>query len=413
MLRICRVEWRIDACDASLMSRPVAYAALIVLLVSAVIAGLALRARDPVSTPSFTPSASPVATTTGTTTAPAATASGSLTPSQSGLDDRFGFVVQNQGATVRSETSDAVISSFAPKERTFTAYSRVVSPDGRLVAYWDPVEGGPVLRVRSVSGGDARVALTGASGMSGSAFTWSSDSTGLVVTLDNNCFEICGGPRIAELWTVDVASAATEKIATGSSIWLPVAWDRVAKLVAAGVTGEGGYLTGYDVVDLNLQPHPVRSTTFQPTIRGRLKASGDARYMLLSVGIQGSPSSLAWWPIAQPEKRAMVQFDGLSAEWRPGTSEIWWMDGRDPAGCVGEMCAGTQLTSFNVATGARTVALRGRFGSLLEVFRVDGSAAIISASSTVRTELTLIDVATGRSANVSIGGSLVGAARLR
>lgn len=406
----------IDACDASLMSRPVAYAALIVVvLVSAVSAGLALRARDPVSTPSLTPTASPVATTTGTTTAPAATASGSLTPSQSGLDDRFGFVVQNQGATVRSETSDAVISSFAPKDRSFTFYSRVVSPDGRLVAYWDPVDNGPVLRVRSVLGGDARAVLTGPSGMSGNAFTWSSDSTGLVVAVDNNCFGICGGTGrtlVAELWTVDVASGATEKIATGS-IWLPVAWDRVAKLVAAGVTGEGGYLAGYDVVDLNLQPHPVRSTTFQPTIIGRLKASGDARYMLLSVGIQGSPSALAWWPIAQPEKRATVQFDGLSAEWRPGTSEIWWMDGRDPAGCVGEMCAGTQLTSFNVTTGARTVALRGRFGSLLEGFRVDGSAAIISASSTVRTELTLIDVATGRSANVSIGGSLVGAARLR
>ena len=134
---------------------------------------------------------------------------------------------------------------------------------------------------------------------------------------------------------------------------------------------------------------------------------------MLSVGIQGSPSSLAWWPIAQPEKRAAVQFDGLTAEWRPGTSEIWWMDGREPAGCVGEMCAGTELISFNVATGARTVVLRGRFGSLLEGFRVDGSAAIISASSTVRTELTLIEVATGRMTNVSIGGFLAGAVRLR
>lgn len=396
------------------MSRRVAYAALIVvvvLLVGVVVAGLALRDREGVAAPSLTPSASPVATTT----TPAAAAAGSPTSSQSVLDDRFGFVVQNQGATVRSETSDVIISSFQPKERSFTFYSRVVSPDGRFVAYWDPVEGGPVLRVRSVSGGDARALLTGASGMSGNAFTWSSDSTGLVVALDNNCFGICGGigsTLVAELWTVDAASGATEKIATGS-FWLPVAWDRAAKLVAAGVTGEGGYLIGYDVVDLNQQPHPVRSTTFQPTIIGRLKASADARYVLLSVGIQGSPSSLTWWPIAQPEKRATIQFDGLTAEWRPGTSEIWWMDGRDPAGCVGEMCAGTQLTSFNVTTGARTVVLRGRFGSLLEGFRVDGSAAIISASSTVRTELTLIDVTTGRTAAVSIGGFLLGTARLR
>ena len=316
---------------------------------------------------------------------------------------------------MRTETSDVVISSFAPKDRSFSSYSRVVSPDGRLVAYWDPVEGGPVLRVRSVLGGGARAVLTGPSGMSGNAFTWSSDSTGLVVAVDNNCFGLCGGTGgtlAAELWTVDVASGATEKIATGN-VWLPVAWDRAAKLVAAGVTGEGGYLTGYDVVDMNLQPHPVRSTTFRPTVIGRLKASGDARYVMLSVGIQGSPSSLAWWPIAPPEKRATVQFDGLTAEWRPGTSEIWWMDGREPAGCVGEMCAGTELTSFNVATGARTVVLRGRFGSLLEGFRVDGSAAIISASSTVRTELTLIEIATGRMTNVSISGFLAGTVRLR
>jgi hypothetical protein len=327
-------------------------------------------------------------------------------------NEPFGFAVQNRDITIRGETSDAVISSFTPKDRSFSSLSRLVSPDGRFVAYWDPIQSGPVLRVRSVLGGDARAVLTGQAGMSGNAFTWSSDSAGLVGALDNNCFGVCGGPLVAELWTVDLASGATEKIASGS-IWLPVAWDRVAKLVGAGVTGEGGYLSGYDVIDLSRQPYAVRSTLFRPTVLGRLKASGDARYVLLSVGTQGSPSSLAWWPIAQPEKRATVRFDGLTAEWRPGTSEIWWMDGRDPAGCVGEMCAGTQLTSFNVTTGARTVVLRGRFGSLLESFRVDGSAAIISASGTVRTELTLIEIATGRMTNVSIGGFLAGAVRLR
>jgi len=398
------------------MDRRVVYAALIVIvLIGALVAGLALREGERVAAPSPIPSASPSATTGGTATAAAATAAGSPSPAQSVLDDRFGFVVGNQGGSVRSETSSSVISSFTAQGRSFTMLSRVVSPDGRFVAYWARVNDGPVLHVRSVLGGEPRVMLTGRPEMSGNAFTWSSDSTGLVVALDNNCFGVCGatgGNLVAELWTVEIAGAAAEKIATGS-IWLPVAWDRAAKLVAAGVTGEGGYLSGYDVIDLNLQPHPVRSTPFRPTVFGRLKASGDARYVLLSVGNQGSPSSLAWWPIAQPEKRASVQYDGLSAEWRPGTSEIWWMDGREPAGCVGEICAGTQLTSFNVATGARTVVLRGRFGSLLEAFRVDGSAAIISAHSTARTELTLIEIATGRMSDVSIGGFLLAPARLR
>ena len=404
------------------MSRAVTYAVvIIVVLAGAVVGALVFRDRDGVGRPSLTPSAGP-ATASGaaasapasTTAASATTTAGSPTPSQS-VNDRFGFAVQNRDVAIRSETSDAVISSFAPKDRAFSSYSRVVSPDGRLVAYWDPVEGGPVLRVRSVLGGDARAVLTGPSGMSGNVFTWSSDSTGLVVAVDNNCFGICGGTGgtlAAELWTVDVASGATEKIATGS-IWLPVAWDRAAKLVAAGVTGEGGYLTGYDVIDLSRQPYIVRSTPFRPTVIGRLKASGDAHYVFLSVSLEAQPASLAWWPIAEPEKRATVDFDGISAEWRPGTSEIWWMGGRQPAGCMIEFCAGTQLTSFNVTTGARSVVLRGRFGALLEGFRVDGTAAIISASGSVRTELTLIEIATGRMTDVSINGFLAGAVRLR
>ena len=335
----------------------------------------------------------------------------SPTPAQVVLSDRFGFVVRNRDASVRSETSDAIVSSFAPHERSFTFLSRVVSPDGRFVAYWDPADRGPVLHVRSVAGGADRSVLTGRAEIKGNAFTWSSDSAGLVVAMDNDCFEGCGGTLVAELWTVDLGSGAAEKVATGS-IWVPVAWDRTAKVVAAGVTGPGGYLTSYDLVDLRQQPYTVRSTAFRPTVPGRLKASSDAHYVLLSAAVEGGASSLAWWPIAEPEKRSTVEFDGMSAEWRPSTSEIWWVGAREPAGCVEGLCAGTQLTSFDVATGARVVR-QGRFGSLLEAFRIDGSAAIIAASGSVRTELTLFEIATSRTAAVSINGFLEGAVLLR
>jgi hypothetical protein len=127
---------------------------------------------------------------------------------------------------------------------------------------------------------------------------------------------------------------------------------------------------------------------------------------------EGTPSLLEWWPITAPEKRFLVAFNGMSAEWRPGTDEIWWVDGLQPTGCRGELCTGTQLVSFNVATGARTIT-QGRFGSLLEGFRVDGSAAIIAAHGTARTELTLYEIATGRMTAVSISGSLAGSVRLR
>jgi len=386
------------------MSRRGVYAAVAVILVLGVaITVTSLRDRDAASTlPS--PSASPSATAT------ASVAAGSPTPSQVVLSDRFGFVVRNRDAKVRSETSDAVLTTFAPQERSFTFLSRVVSPDGRFVAYWDPADSGPVLHVRSITGGADRPVLTGRAEIKGNAFTWSSDSAGLVVAMDNDCFEGCGGTLVAELWTVDLLSGATEKVATGS-VWVPVAWDRTAKVVAAGVTGPGGYLTGYDVVDLRQQPYAVRSTAFRPTVPGRLKASSDAHYVLLSAAVEGGASSLAWWPIAESQKRSTIEFDGMSAEWRPGTSEIWWVGGRQPAGCVEGLCVSTQLTSFDVATGARVVR-QGRFGSLLERFRVDGSAAIIAASGSVRTELMVVELATGRTTAVSINGFLEGTVQL-
>jgi len=386
------------------MSRRGVYAAVAVILVLGVaITVTSLRDRDAASTlPS--PSASPSATATASVDA------GSPTPAHVVFSDRFGFVVRNRDAKVRSETSDAVLTTFAPQERSFTFLSRVVSPDGRFVAYWDPADSGPVLHVRSITGGADRPVLTGRAEIKGNAFTWSSDSAGLVVAMDNDCFEGCGGTLVAELWTVDLLSGATEKVATGS-VWVPVAWDRTAKVVAAGVTGPGGYLTGYDVVDLRQQPYAVRSTAFRPTVPGRLKASSDAHYVLLSAAVEGGASSLAWWPIAEPEKRSTVEFDGMSAEWRPSTSEIWWVGAREPAGCAEGLCAGTQLTSIDVATGARVVR-QGRFGSLLERFRVDGSAAIIAASGSVRTELMVVELATGRTTAVSINGFLEGTVQL-
>lgn len=287
----------------------------------------------------------------------------------------------------------------------------MVSPDGRFVAYWDPVDKGAVLHVLPVAGGSARTVLTGGPEMSGNAFTWSSDGTGLVAALDNNSFGIGGGPPpMAELWTVDLASGATEKIASGS-IWLPVAWDRGAKLVAAGVTGEGGYLTGYDVIDLRQQPYAVRSAPFRPTVLGRLKASSDARHVLLSID-QGGSSTLAWWPLAEPAKRSAIEFAGIAAEWRPGTGEIWWVDGLTPSGCRTAPCGGPELVSFDVATGARSVALRGTFGAALVGFRVDGSAAITRAPGST-TELAFVDIRSGQSAGVSVGGEFGGALRLR
>jgi hypothetical protein len=381
-------------------------AGAIIVLTALVLANLGARPRDAelAASSSAPPSSGPAASTPATTPASPASAT-SPAPS-----DQFGFLVRNNDARVRSESSDVVISSFTPRERSFTFYSRIVAPDGRSVAYWEPVDAGAVLQVRPVTGGTARAVLTARPEMSGNAFTWSSDSSGLVAALDNNCQEMCPNQPVNELWTVDLASGATERIASGN-IWIPITWDRAAKRVVAGTTGPGGYLTGYHVIDLRAQPYRLSGISFDPPVIGRLKASDDARYVLL-INLQDTSSSLVWWPIAEPEKRASVAFSGMAAEWRPGTDEIWWVDGLQPAGCRIEVCAATQLVSVTVTTGARAV-IQGRFGSLLEGFRVDGSAAIISAHGSARTELSLYEIATGRTTAVSIGGYLGGSVRLR
>ena len=390
-------------------SRWLAFAAVVAALLATILV-VSRAGRDGGATASLSPRATATASGTAAVATPTASSS-SAGPTSTGasvLDDRFGLLVYDEDAKVRSEASDAVISSFPAKSRSFTFYSRVISPDGRSVAYWDPVANGAVLHVRPVTGGTDRAVLTVRPAMMGNAFAWSSDGTGIVAALDNNCQELCAGPAVNELWTIDLASGATERVASGS-IWLPVTWDRAAKRIAAGVTGPGGYLTAYNVIDLNKQPYVVRGTPFTPTVIGQLKASSDARYVLFRT--MGSPDSLAWWPLAEPDKRSQLAFDGAAAEWRPGTSEIWWSSGLTPAGCRTAPCAATELVSFDVMTGARRSIARGGVGALLIGFRVDGSAAITAVPGT--STVIVVDVQSGSTATITVSGQLGEPVRLR
>src|SRR5436309_1451882 len=266
--------------------------------------------------------------------------------------------------------------------------------------------GGPVLHVRSAATGADRAVFTAASDMSGNTFAWSSDGTGLVIAIDNNCQEICavqGGTPKQELWTVDLPTGATEKIATGR-YWLPVAWDRTAKLIAAGLTGPGGYLIGYDIIDTRLKPYVSKVTGYEPALLGQLRASSDARYVLLRA-YGATADTLSWWPLAEPQKRQDVPFDGSGAEWRPGTSEIWWLAGLTPAGRRVPPCVGTELVALDGVPGARR-SIRGTFGGSLVGFRVDGSAAM-TWQRVAPESLIVVDVASTRTATLPVGGWFV------
>src|SRR5256886_16174316 len=128
------------------MSRRGVYAAVgVILVLGAAITVTALRGRDAASTPP-SPSASPSATATAAVASPTVSvAAESPTPAQVVLSDRFGFVVRNRDARVRSETSGAIVSPFAPHEGAFTFLSRAFPPAGRFVPSCDPPVPGPVL----------------------------------------------------------------------------------------------------------------------------------------------------------------------------------------------------------------------------------------------------------------------------
>jgi hypothetical protein len=367
----------------------------------ALVAAVFIACTAPATT-SPVPSPAP-STTSAASTATAAASSGGI------LDDRFGFVLLDGDATVRSETSSSTIASFAFPARSFVFHSRPISPDGRQVAYWDRMTEGATLNIRGSVGGPSRPVFTAGPGMFGNAFTWSSDGTGLVVATDNGCFGIGNCVSgVAELWTVDLASGATERIGSGK-IWLPIAWDRANSLVAAGTSGEGGYLLSYDVIDLRRQPHVVTSTGFEPPVAGRLGASSDARFIALSAFV-GS-NAVWWWPLALPSSRVDTGAAAQSAVWRPGTSELWWVDGLTPPGCRATPCSGSEVVALDVVTGLRRTVARGDVGTSLAAFRPDGSAAIVGRASTL--EITLIDAAAGRTQTIAGRGQLLGSVRVR
>lgn len=343
--------------------------------------------------------------------------SASSSPRQVVLSDRFGFLIDDGSrATVRSETSSAAIQTLAQQGRSWTSLSHSVSPDGRYVAYWAPVRNGAALHVRSMVDGNDRGVFTAAPNMSGNAFAWSSDGAGLALAIDNDCQETCvaqGGKIVAELWTVNLSNGATTRIATGK-FWIPVTWDRSADLIAAGVTGPGGYLTGYDIFDVHQVPATPRTTSFQQPVIGRLRSSSDSRYVLLTYFAQGGSgnqtAALAWWPLSQPERRTEVPFDGADAIWRPGTSEIWWLGGIGQSSCSTASCPRAQLLAFDVASNARK-SLQGIIGTSILGFRVDGSAAITNADSNLTT-LLVVDVRSGATERVQLASAFEAAVAL-
>jgi len=230
------------------VSRNLLIAAAVVALVAIVIV-VALRSGDQAGTtgasptPSAAVSASARPSASGAAAATASAAASGSTAAGAVYDDDFGFLVVDPGisGTIRKESSNARIGSAEGN-------SFVISPDGRQVAYWT-VGKDPQLRIFSAVDPSKQQTLVTLTTEHGVGVVWAGDGSGLLYSVATG-----GGfsnVDSAALRTFDLRGVTSTTILVSTEpgkILQPIAWDRGANVAAAGLTGDGGFMTEYIVV---------------------------------------------------------------------------------------------------------------------------------------------------------------------
>ncbi len=400
-----RGVWRPTARKGTILMRSsrnlLTAGAVVAVLAIALIVGLQLNQRQQgVAVPSSSPTATaPIVATSGPTgkdnqvitcPQPNASCAATGTPSSSNgiYDDAFGFIVtENLQDKIRTESSNA-------RGPSFSSSGYAVSPDGTRLAFWTqaPSEaaGGPqqlfvydlarptVLVASSALGANER----------GGGIVWSNDNRGITYAIQTG-----PQPTSSVIWAWDLASGGPAKVALSSTqpgaFYVPIAWDRTRlSLVAAGLSGPGGFMTDYVTVNPAVAGS-ARSVKvqFDQLIRVfSVRASSDAAFALAL-----DATGFTYWPIdtmTGAGKHPAESKYGLSggAVWRPGTHEI---------GFIGPS---NQFWLCNVERetplGCGTTAFSGvPDGAHVQAFRADGSAVLLGVSlsgSTNPTSYTLV-----------------------
>jgi hypothetical protein len=374
-----------------------AAAATALVLVLAVVAGqyIAQRREQPgviaSSTPTETafPSASTVATASpGNTSVPTATVRGSLA-----LRSDLGFLtsgVQSLGTQpfLRRESEDARLWQL------HDVFGYVASPDGTRVAYWQsgPSRSAPhSLRIIEVSSGTETTLVTLAPEELGDRLAWSSDGTGIALSVQSAA-RAAGGvdapPVYDALRVIDVSGSRAHELTriTTGLLLAPLAWDRSAKVVAAGESGAGGFSVNYDVIaeDGSVSRTPLPQGQF-----AAMNASFDARLVFASLVNQ---NRLRVWELQSPMSIADVATENGErlwlARWRPRSHDI--------AVAVADRI---ELWSIGGAGRSRKVLLSGVAtggpGSI--IFRADGTAFATKMSAHALEPWILVDATSGTS----------------
>lgn len=426
-----RAVWRRAPGKGSIAMRAsrglLAAATVVAVLAVALIVGYQLNQRQQgVAAPSASPTPSssgatvvtPSASPSAIATAPGATA----TPAPGGAvyNDDFGFVLTGSGtgrtATIRRE-SGARLGSFDQQQFA-------VSPDGRLIAWFTPEGAQPQeLRIATVADLPASQLLrTLNADERGATIVWSNDASGLLYAVHGPDIPTGVVPSSAATYaihTFDMRGTTTpDRVvltsSVGALVLVPIAWDRTTNVAAALETGEGGFMTSWDVIRFNGPEAVTTKSAVGPNdamLAFSVEASSDAK--LVVGGSFAGGGSLVWWPLADFSTHHTVP-GGTNGHWRPQTHELATI-----GGCAGDPACGPNggLRLINVDTGASRIAYGLTTANMnLRTFRADGSAVIVyapQAPGATMTDYTLVPLSGAPPVTFKEVNGLLASVRLR
>ena len=386
--------------DPAVTARALAMSLMIAFVACQTPAEIAVGTGTP-DRPAPTPLATPTSRADSPRPSPTATAAASI------LRDRVGllWVQEPTGLRIRPETGGDG-STVPALPYSFSWCSCAVSPDGTRLAYWTSRATPDNVEMRIVDlarPGSPTTIYRAPTGQRISSATWSSDGTGILFASEGTHppGSPVGSPPNPSLLVIEAGGGAARTLDRGAGVYVPLGWDRTAGIAAAALSGEGGYMTGYVTVRTSGDPAPKRAAMRDSSYVMSVEVSSDQRYALgifFQLGQAGR--AVRWWKLA--DFAAMTEgprVDSLfGAKWRPGTAEI------------GYIAAGT-FHLFDVELG--TTRSSGALPSAdyaIAAFRHDGSA--VAASSPSQSNV-LLEIASGRSENLTGSGQIAGAFRIR
>jgi hypothetical protein len=344
------------------------------------------NAAAPSSRPSSGSTSLPIEVRPSPTSNPNATPT-PASPLTAAYNNDFAFVLTETGAgpttTIRTESGTRLGS--------FDQAQFAVSPDGRQIAWFTPrVEAQPQ-QLRIASAADltqsqlkSQLVRTLGAAELGGPIVWSNDASGLLYQThtEEPAPSSLGNPSLYAIHAFDMRNGVSPECVVLTSpirglVLLPIAWDRAGGVVAVVETGEGGFMTSYDVIRFDGICANTTKTAVPAggqVLAFSTSASSDAKLALAATLENGG--SLSWWPLADFGARKTIT-GARTGLWRPQTHEVATI-----GGCAGDPACGPNggVRLLDVDKGTSRIIYGASIANMsLRTFRVDGSALILAA----------------------------------